>query len=92
MTRRGGGPRGGGGFFGGGSEPDLTRRPGTDGPTMRRIAGFFRPYRGRLAFISVLILITVTIGVINPILLGSSSTTSLRAASTIYGCCCSSAG
>jgi ATP-binding cassette subfamily B protein len=69
MTRRGGGPRGGGGFFGGGSEPDLTRRPGTDGPTMRRIAGFFRPYRARLAFIAVLILVTVTIGVVNPILL-----------------------
>ena len=69
MTRRGGGPRGGGGFFGGGSEPDLTRRPGSDGPTLRRIAGFFRPYRMRLAFIAVLILVTVTIGVVNPILL-----------------------
>ncbi len=68
MTRRGGG--GGGGFWGGGAEPDLTRRPGSEGPTLRRIAGFFRPYRGRLAFIAVLILITVGIGVINPILLG----------------------
>jgi len=65
MTRRGGG----GGFWGG-SEPDLTRRPGSEGPTLRRIAGFFRPYRARLAFIAVLILITVGIGVINPILLG----------------------
>ena len=65
MTRRGGG---GGGFWGG-SEPDLTRRAGSEGPTLRRIAGFFRPYRARLAFIAVLILFTVTIGVINPILL-----------------------
>jgi ATP-binding cassette subfamily B protein len=64
MTRRGGG-----GFWGG-SEPDLTRRPGSEGPTLRRIAGFFRPYRARLAFIAVLILITVAIGVVNPILLG----------------------
>jgi ATP-binding cassette, subfamily B, bacterial len=64
MTRRGGG-----GFWGG-SDPDLTRRAGSEGPTLRRIAGFFRPYRARLAFIAVLILITVGIGVINPILLG----------------------
>ena len=69
MTRRGGGGGGGGGFWGG-SEPDLTRRPGSEGPTLRRIAGFFRPYRARLAFIAVLILITVGIGVVNPILLG----------------------
>jgi ATP-binding cassette subfamily B protein len=68
MTRRGGG--GGGGFWGGGAEPDLTRRPGSEGRTLRRIAGFFRPYRGRLGFIAVLILLTVGIGVINPILLG----------------------
>jgi ATP-binding cassette subfamily B protein len=69
MTRRGGGPRGGGGFWGSGPEPDLTRRPGSEGPTLRRIAGFFRPYRARLAFIALLILITVSIGVVNPILL-----------------------
>ncbi len=67
MTRRGGG--GGGGFWGG-SEPDLTRRPGSEGRTLRRIAGFFKPYRARLGFIAVLILITVGIGVVNPILLG----------------------
>jgi ATP-binding cassette, subfamily B, bacterial len=65
MTRR----SGGGGFWGG-SEPDLTRRPGSEGPTLKRIAGFFRPYRARLAFIAVLILVTVGIGVVNPILLG----------------------
>ena len=51
------------------SDPDLTRRPGSEGPTLRRIGGFFRPYRARLAFIAVLILVTVSIGVVNPILL-----------------------
>jgi ATP-binding cassette subfamily B protein len=68
MTRRGGGARGGWAPFGG-SDPDLTRRPGSEGRTLRQITGFFRPYRGRLAFISVLILVTVSIGVVNPILL-----------------------
>ena len=43
MTRRGGG---GEGSSCGGPEPDLTRRPGSEGPTFRRIAGFFEPYRG----------------------------------------------
>ena len=70
MTRRGGGGGGGGrGFWGGGPDPDLTRRPGSEGPTLRRIAGFFRPYRARLAFIAVLILVTVSVGVVNPILI-----------------------
>jgi ATP-binding cassette subfamily B protein len=69
MTRRGGGGGGGWGRAFGGSEPDLTRRPGSEGRTLRRIAGFFRPYRWRLAFIAVLILVTVSIGVVNPILL-----------------------
>jgi ATP-binding cassette subfamily B protein len=68
MTRRGGGGRGGG-FWGGGPEPDLTRRPGSEGRTLRRIAGFFRPYRGRLGFIAALILVSVSIGVVNPILI-----------------------
>jgi len=68
MTRRGGGARGGWAPFGG-SDLDLTRRPGSEGRTLRQITGFFRPYRGRLAFISVLILVTVSIGVVNPILL-----------------------
>jgi ATP-binding cassette subfamily B protein len=70
MTRRGGGgPRGGMGGFWGGTEPDLTRRPGSEGRTLRRIVEFFQPYRGRLAFIAALILITVSIGVVNPILI-----------------------
>jgi len=70
MTRRGGGggPRGGWGAFGG-PEPDLTRRPGSERRTLRQIIGFFGPYRARLAVIAVLILVTVSIGVVNPILL-----------------------
>jgi ATP-binding cassette subfamily B protein len=67
MTRRGGG--GGGWARFGGPEPDLTRRRGREGETLRRIAGFFSPYRARLAFIGVLILVTVSIGVVNPILI-----------------------
>ncbi|HUF05996.1 MAG TPA: ABC transporter ATP-binding protein, partial [Candidatus Binatia bacterium] len=69
MTRRGGGGGGGWGRAFGGSEPDLTRRPGSEGRTLRQIAGFFRPYRARLAVIAVLILVTVSIGVVNPILI-----------------------
>jgi ATP-binding cassette subfamily B protein len=71
VTRRGGGGAGRGGWGGafGGPEPDLTRRPGSERRTLRRIAGFFTPYRGRLWFIAGLILVTVTIGVVNPILL-----------------------
>ncbi len=68
MTRRGGGSRGGWGAFGG-PEPDLSRRPGSERRTLRKIVGFFGPYRARLAVIAVLILITVSIGVVNPILL-----------------------
>jgi ATP-binding cassette subfamily B protein len=53
----------------GGAEPDLTARPGSGPRTLRQIAGFFRPYRGRLLMIAALILVSVSIGVINPILL-----------------------
>jgi ATP-binding cassette, subfamily B, bacterial len=67
MTRRGGGGGWGRGF--GGPEPDLTRRPGMERQTLRRIGGFFGPYRARLAVIAALILVTVSIGVVNPILL-----------------------
>jgi ATP-binding cassette, subfamily B, bacterial len=71
VTRRGGGGGGGRGAWAsfGGAEPDLTRRPGTGRQTLRRILGFFGPYRARLAFIAVLILVSVSIGVVNPILL-----------------------
>jgi ATP-binding cassette, subfamily B, bacterial len=53
----------------GGHEPNLQRRAGTGGRTFRRIVGFFAPYRGRLAVIAVAILVTATIGVVNPILI-----------------------
>ncbi|MEX0709934.1 MAG: ABC transporter ATP-binding protein [Chloroflexota bacterium] len=54
---------------GGGAEPNLRARPGSGPATFRRIAGFFRPYRLRLAWIAALIVVTVSVGVINPILL-----------------------
>src|SRR5688572_6141550 len=57
------------GMWGGGEGPDLTARPGSGPKTLRLIAGFFRPYRTRLVVISGLILLSVTIGVVNPILL-----------------------
>ncbi|HEX9609808.1 MAG TPA: ABC transporter ATP-binding protein [Candidatus Limnocylindria bacterium] len=69
MTRRGRGGGGGGPWGFGGPEPDLTRRAGTEGQTLRRIIGFFLPYRRRLAGIAFLILVTVSVGVVNPILL-----------------------
>jgi ATP-binding cassette subfamily B protein len=53
----------------GGAEPDLSARPGSGPQTLRKIAEFFRPYRGRLLVIGALILVSVSIGVINPILL-----------------------
>jgi ATP-binding cassette subfamily B protein len=58
-----------GGFWRGGEGPNLARRAGSEGPTLRRIAAFFQPYRARLAFIAALILVTVSIGVVNPILI-----------------------
>src|SRR6266480_4641337 len=59
--------RGRGGFWGG--EPNLQRRPGSGAATLGRIVRFFTPYRGRLTVIAVAILVSVTIGVVNPILL-----------------------
>ncbi len=61
--------RGRGGGHWGGTEPDLSRRADTGGQTFRRIVRFFRPYQGRLTVIGVAILVTATIGVINPILI-----------------------
>ncbi len=60
--------RGRGGHWGG-SEPDLTARPGSGRRTVRQIAGFFAPYRTRLVVIAGLIVVTVSVGVVNPILL-----------------------
>ena len=57
------------GHWGGGGEPDLRARPGSAPATFRRIVGFFRPYRLRLTWIAGLIVVTVSIGVVNPILL-----------------------
>ena len=54
---------------GGGDAPNLHARPGSGPATFRRIVGFFRPYRRRLAWIAALIVVTVSVGVINPILL-----------------------
>ncbi len=58
-----------GGHWGGGEGPNLRARPGSGPATFRRIVGFFSPYRIRLAWIAALIVVTVSIGVINPILL-----------------------
>ena len=35
---------------------------------LRRVARLFRPYRGRVAFVVVLILVTSGLGVVNPLL------------------------
>jgi ATP-binding cassette, subfamily B, bacterial len=53
----------------GGAEPNLTARPGSGPRTLRQIAAFFRPYRGRLLVIAAVIQVSGTIGVVNPILL-----------------------
>jgi len=58
-----------GGHWGGGEGPNLRARPGSGPATFRRIVGFFQPYRRRLALIGLLIVLTVSIGVVNPILL-----------------------
>jgi len=57
------------GHWGQGEGPNLRARPGSGPATFRRIVGFFRPYQRRLALIGVLIVLTVSIGVVNPILL-----------------------
>src|SRR4029078_1712460 len=50
-------------------DPNLKARPGSGPATFRQIVGFFRPYSRRLAWIAGLIVVTVSIGVVNPILL-----------------------
>ena len=57
------------GHWGGGEGPNLVARPGSGPATFRRIVGFFLPYRPRLTLIAGLIVVTVSIGVVNPILL-----------------------
>jgi ATP-binding cassette, subfamily B, bacterial len=46
-------------------EPDVPARPGT----FRRIVGTFKPYRGKVALVAVLILVTSALGLINPLLI-----------------------
>ena len=46
-------------------KPEHPARPGT----LRRIAGYFKPYKWRVAAVVVLILVISVLGVINPILL-----------------------
>ncbi len=57
------------GHWGAGEGPNLRARPGSGPATFRRIIGFFRPYQRRLVLIGLLIVLTVSIGVVNPILL-----------------------
>ena len=45
--------------------PEQPARPGT----FRRIVKIFRPYRGKVAFVALLILLTSAIGLINPLLI-----------------------
>jgi len=53
----------------GGEGPNLRARPGSGPATFRQIVGFFAPYRRRLWVIAGLIVLTVSVGVVNPILL-----------------------
>ncbi len=48
--------------------PEEPQRPARAG-TFRRIVGTFGPYRGKVGFVGVLILITVGLGLINPLLI-----------------------
>ena len=63
------GPRGGGGHFGV-PQPDSPRVPRERrGATVRRIVGFFQPYRAKVGVVLVAIVVTSVLGLINPILL-----------------------
>ena len=59
-----------GGFHGGGSGPDYVPVPRERrAHTIRRIVAFFRPYRLQVGVVTVAILLTSGLGIINPILL-----------------------
>ncbi len=69
------GPRGGAGGragrgFGRAEAPEHPVPPERRNRTIRRIAGFFRPYRPQVAIVVVAILATSLLGLINPLLLG----------------------
>ncbi len=71
MSMHVGGGRPGGGGPGGASLADARQSLETtlsDRPLLRRIAGLFRPYRGQLAVIGVLIVVTSGLGVVAPLL------------------------
>jgi ATP-binding cassette subfamily B protein len=71
MSSSGGAGRGAGRAFGarGGSAPFEPVPPERRGRTIRRILAFFRPYRGQVAIVTVAILLTSGLGLVNPILL-----------------------
>ena len=59
-----------GGFHGGGSGPEYVPVPRERrAHTIRRIVAFFRPYRLQVGVVTVAILLTSGLGIINPILL-----------------------
>ncbi len=71
MGPRGGGRGGGrGGMFARTEAPEHPVPPERRNRTVRRIAGFFRPYRPQVAIVVVAILATSLLGLINPLLLG----------------------
>src|SRR5664279_3229711 len=64
------GPRGGmGRAMRAAGEERPKMRPGRRGATLRRIASFFRPYRGRVLVVLLTIVVTSFLGLINPYLL-----------------------
>jgi ATP-binding cassette, subfamily B, bacterial len=71
MPGRGIGGGGRGGMGGGTSLADAKESLETtlsDRPLLRRIAGLFRPYRGQLIVIGVLIVVTSGLGIVSPLL------------------------
>ena len=59
-----------GGFHGGGSGPEYVPVPRERrAHTIRRIVAFFRPYRVQVGVVTIAILLTSGLGIINPILL-----------------------
>ncbi|MEZ0240169.1 MAG: ABC transporter transmembrane domain-containing protein, partial [Chloroflexota bacterium] len=71
MASSGGAGRGASRAFGarGGPGPFEPVPPERRGRTIRRILTFFRPYRGQVAVVTVAILLTSGLGLVNPILL-----------------------